>query len=67
MRRMRLGGREVIIECWEVRTPGYGPWASELCSEIEAREELRGARRRGLLEARLYAISDDGLRFEVEV
>lgn len=59
MRRMRFGEREVIIECWEVRSPGCGPWASELCSEIEAREELRCARRRGLLQARLYAISDD--------
>jgi hypothetical protein len=65
MRRVSFGDRQVVVECWEVRAPGHSPWASELPSEHEAREELRCAQRRGLVAARLYAISEDGVRYEV--
>lgn len=54
------------IEAWEVRAPGCCAWASELGSEHEAREELRCAHRRGLTAARLYAVTEDGVRLEVE-
>lgn len=62
---MKFGERQIVVECWEVRAPGHSPWASELPTEEEAREELRCARRRGLMAARLYAVSEDGVKYEV--
>lgn len=65
MRRLTVDGREVVVEAWEVRAPGHVAWASELSSEHEAYQELHCARRRGLMTAKLYAISEDGVRVEV--
>ncbi len=67
MRIIRVGGHDVTVACWEVRSDGAIPWAAEIDSEHEAREELRCAHRRGLTAARLYAVTEDGVRVEVSV
>lgn len=65
MRYIRVRNHEVAVACWEIRAGGAMPWATEIDSEHEAREELRCARRRGLTGARLYAVTEDGVRVEV--
>jgi len=66
VRHISLYGRQVPVACWEVRSQSAMPWATEIDSEHEAREELRCAQRRGL-DAQLFAITEDGIRVEVPI